>query len=164
MPSDRAIFKERQTGQAQTYGLANSNSPSVVVADIHRRSLVVAKTGTENAATNVAETAACVVNRAARVRSVKYLGAANVAQSTSDFVVMTISKRTAGGSATTVATYNSHNSAQGAITQYSPASFSVASNGAEALAAGDALTFTITKSGSGQAVGAGTFTVDVEEE
>jgi hypothetical protein len=158
--TDREIVKERQVGQLQGYGLAAA--PLTAVQAIHSRTRDFAKVGTENAATNVAETVMFVTKRKARVKSVGYVTGTNVATDNTDYVVFTISKRT-GATATTVATFNTHGGAQGAITQYVAAAFSVVSNSDSTLAADDILTYTITKVASGKALAIGTICVDLEE-
>ena len=159
--TDRSIFKERQAGQAQGYGLAALPTTGVV-ADMHRRQRDFAKVGTENAATNVAETVMFTVKRKSKVVAVEYTTGTNVATDNTDYVVFTISKRT-GATATTVATFNTHGGAQGAITQYIGADFSVVSNSDSTLAADDILTYTIVKANSGKTIAIGTITVDLEE-
>lgn len=163
MATDRQIIKERQAGQAAAYGLANNNSAQIEMVRIHSRAYNIVKTTSEIANANVAEQPGCTVQRASRLAAAQLLVSANVAQSTSDYLVFTLQKRTAGGGATTIATLNTHNSAQGAIAQYAPKSFSVVANSDGTLAASDSVTFTVTKVGSGQALNVASVTLDLEE-
>lgn len=163
MATDRAIIKERQAGQAAAYGLANNNSAQVETARIHSRPYGIVKTTSEIANANVTEQPGCTIQRTGRLVAGQLVVSANVAQSTSDYLVFTLQKRTAGGAATTIATLNTHNSAQGAITQYAPKSFSVVANSDSNLAASDAVTFLVTKVGAGQVLNIASVTLDVEE-
>lgn len=161
MATDRVYLKNQQSGMLQTTGASNAISE---VSAAHSRTHHIQKTGTENAATNVAETVGLVLNRKVQISSVKLLTGTNVTNDTSNYAVITLSKRTsAGATQTTVATYNTHTNAQGAITLNVPASFSVVANSDSVVAAGSILTYTITKAGSGQAVAFSVLAVDVEE-
>lgn len=162
MATDRAIVKERQAGQAEAYGLA-AQATKNVVADMHRRVLQVTKSGTENAATAVSETAAGVVPRKSRVVSIKWLGG-TVANDATDYVKITAYKRTsAGASQTALGSWNSATAAQGAITAQAPASLSLVSNSDIEIDAGSSLTYAITKAGAGKDVGVGLLAFDLEE-
>lgn len=158
--TDREIIKERQVGQAQSYGLAGAPKDAVAAAHSHTRDF--AKVGTENAATNVAETLMYVVNRKGLTKTVKYLTGTNVATDNTDYVVFKVSKSTAGAASVQVASYNTHGGAQGAMTANIPASFSVVSNADAVIAASDTLHYTVTKVGAGKAVAIGTISVDIE--
>lgn len=162
-----ATYTTREARKAQEAiqlagSLSNSDNSTLEIQRIHTRSRDCAKVGTENAATNVAETVMFTVNRKSKP-TVKYLTGTNSAQDASNYLVFTISKKTAGASKTTVATYNTHNSAQGSIVKDIPASFSVVANSDSTIAAGDALFYEITKVGTGVALAIGTITVDLEE-
>lgn len=159
--TDREIIKQRLTGVAQSYGLAAD--PKAATAAIHTRSRDFAKVGTENAATNVAETLMFPVNRKSIPASIKFTTGTAVASDNTDYVVLTISKRTGTGAAVTVASWNSHGGAQGAITANVPASLSIVPNADSVIAAGDILTYSLGKVGAGKAVGIGTITPDLEE-
>ena len=72
-----------------------------------------------------------------------------------DYVTFTLAKRTAGGSATTVATGDTRAASLNGVTAFTPVALPLSStSGAVALAAGDAITFKIVKSGAGKAIGA----------
>jgi hypothetical protein len=159
--TDREIIKERQTGQVQSYGVAGSAKDAV--AATHTRSINCNKVGTENAATNIAETVICTVNRKSRLASVKYLTNSTVPGNATDSMLFTIAKRTAGAAAVTVATWNTDTGAQSTITALVPASFPVVANADAILAAGDILTYTVRKVAAGKLLDPAVFTVDLEE-
>jgi hypothetical protein len=159
MATDREILKNQQLGALVT---TDASSPRTAIEDTHRHSRDFMKTGTENAATNVASTLMFTVKRKSKTRAVNYLTGTNVASNASNYVVITVQKQTAGASATTVATYNTAPSAQGAITTNIPAAFSVVTNTDGTLAADDTLHYIVEKYGTGQAVAIGTFTFDGE--
>jgi hypothetical protein len=161
MATDRTLYKQMQAGAANS--VVSANNAVAAIAAVHSRVLSAYKHGTENAATNVAEVGLAWSPRKAVVNYVKYLTGTNVANDSTDYAVITVAKRTAGGAATTVATYNTHTSAQGAITQWAPAAFSVVSNSDATLAAGDALTYKVLKYGSGKVIDVGHIVADVEE-
>lgn len=159
--TDRVIFKKQQVGSLGTAGASNALGE---IAEVHTRAHSIPKTGTENAATNVAETALAVVRRKAQCQGFKYSTGTNVASNATNYLVVTISKRDgAGGAAVTLATYNTHPSAQGAITQWQPAAFSVVANADATIAAGSLLTYTVGKQGTGQLLDVGVFTPVLEE-
>lgn len=162
MPSytDRELRKQQEAGQLGTAGASNARAE---VNKIHRRSRDFMKTGTENAATNVAATLMFTVKRQTATAAIDYLTGTNVANDTSDYLVITVTKQTAGTNSKTVATYNTHTSAQGAIVANIPASFSVVGNSDSVLDANDTLHYAITKYGSGKQIAIGTFTFDGEE-
>ncbi len=159
--TDREIIKQRQAGQAGSYNLAGSAVDAVAAMHTHSRDC--AKTGTENAATNVAETVMFVSNRKGQTKTVKYLNGTNVAANTTDYMVMTVAKSTAGAASTPIATYNTAATAVGgAITKWIPASFIVSPNADSVVAVGDVVTYKILKYGAGQVADPGAFTVDIE--
>lgn len=158
MATDREYLKAQQAGALNTTG---ASTPRSEVNQAHSRTFHIQKTGTENAATNVAETFAIVVPRKSHVNSVKYLTGTNTAADTTDYALISLYK---GTSATVVATYNTHTSAQGAITEKVAAAFSLSStDSALTLDAGSVLSFGIGKYGNGKAIAAGVIAVDLEE-
>ncbi len=162
MATDRAILKNQQVGALTT--APDIVTPKTAIAQAHTRSRDFTKIGTENAATNVASTVMFTVKRASKTASVSFLSDTTTAADNTDYVVITVKKQTAGASATTIATWNTHGGAQGAITANVPATFSVVANSDSSLAANDSLHYLVTKqTGTGKLVGAGTFTVDLEE-
>lgn len=164
MATDREIWKDRQNGQAQAFGLA-ADPRTGVVADVNRRTICAAKFGTENAATNVAEVACGVVNRKARCVSIKYTSVTAIANDATDYVHIKAYKRTsAGASLTLLGSWNSATGAQGATTASVPASLSLVDNSDLDIAAGSPISYIITKFGAGKLVDVGSFTFDVEEK
>lgn len=148
--TDREILKLQQAGALKTAGTTNADG---AVAKAHSRTLGVEKFGTENAATGVSETVGRVVNNKSRLQGLKILTQTNIANDNSDNVKFTFSKRTsAGATQTTLGTWNTATSQQGAITKNVPASVTVVANADAVIDAGSVLTYTITKGGSGQLV------------
>jgi hypothetical protein len=163
MATDRDICKGRETGVRATYGLANANGAYLETIEIHSRSHHFQKLTSEIANANAAEFPGFTVDRKSKLKTFKGVVGTGITQNTTDYVIVTIAKRTAGGAATTIATYNTHNSAQGTITAWSPFSFSVVANSDSTLADGDAVTCTVTKVANGAALNSVAFSADVEE-
>lgn len=162
MATDRNIIKERQAGQAAAYGLAGSAADAA--AAIHTRALNCTKMGTENADTAVAETVMFTVNRKSQVKTIKLLTNSGITANATHYLHLTVQKRTAGAASVLVGSWNTHTSAQGAVTALVPASLSLVANADATLAAGDILTYTIVKQGTGRLLDIpSVFTVDLEE-
>jgi hypothetical protein len=161
MATDRSILKTQQVGALTT--APDIVAPKTAVANAHTRSRDFPKVGTENAETNVASTVMFTVNRASKTASVQYLTGTTTASDNTDYVVITVKKQTAGAAATTIATYNTHGGAQGAITGNVPASFSVVANSDSTLAANDTLHYIVSKIAAGKVLAIGTLTFDGEE-
>ncbi len=161
--TDRAIIKERQVGQAQAYGLASSATDGI--AAVHTRSRDCLKVGTENAATAVAETVMFTVNRKSQFKTAKLLTNSGITANATHYLHLTVQKRTAGAASVLIASWNTHTSAQGAITALVPASLSVVANSdSTTLAAGDILTYTVVKESLGRLLDQpSVITVDLEE-
>lgn len=155
--TDRELLKQQQAG---ALGTTAASDPIAEVGSAHTKSINFLKLGTENAATNVAELFVGVVNRKSRVKTVKYVTATNTAADTTDYVVVKVFK---GTSATLLASWNSHSSAQGAIVEKTASSFSVVSNADAIIAAGTPISYEVKKYGSGKVLDVGGFTVDLEE-
>jgi hypothetical protein len=163
MATDRSIYKTQQVGALASIASSTANAIAAV-ADEATRSYCWTKSGNENSSNNVAETVMYVVNRAARLKTVKLLTNSAVAANATNGFVVTVSKRTAGGAAVPVATYNNDTAAQGAITAFSPASLSVVTSSDANIAAGDVLTFKCLKFGSGSLLDSPAAVIaDVEE-
>lgn len=161
--TDRELLKLQQTG-----ALGGNSSVSNAVGAIakhHSRTLNLAKFGTENAATAVAESVAGVVTNKGRLQTLKILTKTTIANNNTDHVLLTFSKRTsAGASQTTLGTWNTATAAQGAITANVPASVTVVANSDAVIDAGSVLTYTISKAGAGQLVDNPTvFVYEIEE-
>ena len=160
MATDRDILKTAQIGAAST--LPDISAPKTAVRAMHTRSYIFPKVGTENAATNVAETCMFTVRRASKPVGVYFTGGGTVAGNATDYAYLTVEKMTAGVAAGIVASYNTHTSAQSSITGNVAASFSLNANCS--IAVGDTLTYKIRKvSATGALITIGSFTVDLEE-
>lgn len=156
--TDRQYLKAQQAGALTTSGATNAVGE---VSNAHSRTVQILKTGTENAATNVAEYFAAYVKRKANVRSVDFMSATSVANDSTNYAVISVYQ---GASATVVASWNTHTSAQGAITGKAVASMPLSSTAANlAVAANTSLSYGIKKYGSGQLVDVGVIAVDLEE-
>lgn len=164
MATDRQIIKDREAGQAATYGLANANSNFTETVAIHSRSHHGLKATSEIANANAAEAPLFTIRRKSLAKNISGCVGATATQNTTDYLVFTISKRTAGGAAVTVATYNTHNSAQGTITAWSPFSFSITTNVDNAtLNVGDTVTYSVTKVANGVVANVTSISLDAEE-
>lgn len=159
--TDREYLKMQQAGALNTSGATNAVT---AVASAHTRTIHILKTGTENAATNVAEWFGGVVTRKSKVKGVYYTSATAIANDTSDYVVI---KAFQGTSATLLGSWNSHTSAQGATTAKTPASFSLVTNSDLVISANSAspvsVSFEVKKYGNGKVVDVGVIAVDLEE-
>lgn len=163
MATDRSIFKTKQVGELNSLASSSANALATVTA-AHSRPYNWTKAGTENSSNNVGESSMFTVLRAGIVKSAKLTTNTAVAANATNGFVITVAKRTAGAAAVPVATYNNDTAAQGAITAYSPASFSVVTSSDSTVAAGDVLTFKCIKFGTGSLLDAGSaMTVDIEE-
>lgn len=151
MPTDREYLKYQQAGQLATSGAADAKT---AVAQAHSKQRTHSMVSSANAETNVSETIIGVVEFKAKVAGVKLtVPTTNIIGNATNYFVTSIYKRTsAGASQTLVASYNSHASAQGAVTLKVPAAFSVVANADAIVAAGSLLSFATLKYGSGQAL------------
>jgi len=164
MATDRQIVKDRQAGVVAAYPLANANSSQVVTVDINSRTHHGLKATSELANSNAAEAPLFTIRRKSLVKTFSGCVGATATQNTTDYLVFTIAKRTAGGAAVTVATYNTHNSAQGTITAWAPFAFSVTTNVDNAtLAVGDTVTYSVTKVANGVVCNVTSLSMDAEE-
>jgi hypothetical protein len=165
MATDRSIYKTQQVGALNSVASSVANAVAAI-SDEATRAYCFTKFGAENSSNNVVETTMFTVNRAGRLKSVKLSSNSAVAANATNGFVVTVAKRTAGGAAVPVATWNTDTNtlAQGAITAFAPASLSVVTSSDANLAAGDVLTFKCTKFGAGLLLDGGASVVaDVEE-
>jgi hypothetical protein len=159
--TDREHIKKQQAGSFDSLGLSDRDA---AVAALHTRSHHIFKSGTENAATNVAETAGFVLNRKAKVTSIKLLTATTVANDASDYDKIYVYKRTsAGASQTLLGSWNTATAAQGAITANIPAELDLVDNSDLVVDAGSVITYHVGKFSSGKVLALATITVDTEE-
>lgn len=163
--TDRARLKQLHRGQFVTNNSATD--PLGEVAEFHKRQRDVVKLGTENAATNMAETPCFHVNRKSILRRVNGLPAATVTGNASNYAVVNVYKRLGsnGGSQTLLASWNSHTSAQSTMTINLSNNFSLAAAANTVIAAGSVVTYEVLKFGTGVAINADTkLTFDLEED
>lgn len=161
MATNRSILKAQQIGALVTTDVTDAQA---AIASAHTRYYNFTKVGTENAATNVAETPMFTVRHAAKTSSIYWLSKTTATGNATDYAVITVSKGTAGAATVPVASWNTHTSAQGTITGNVPAALVVVSNADASLSTNDALFYTIRKvSATGVDVGLGTITVGIEE-
>lgn len=163
MATDRSLYKTQQVGALASIASSTANALAAISSE-SSRAYVWTKAGTENSSNNVGESSMFTVARPGTVKSVKLSTNTAVAANATNGFVITVAKRTAGGAAVPVATYNNDTAAQGAITAYAPAALSVVTSSDATVAAGDVLTFKCIKFGTGSLLDAGSaVTVDVEE-
>lgn len=163
MATDRAIHKLQEAGALSSVASSTPNALATISA-AHSRPYIWTKAGAENSSNNVGESSMFTVLRAGVVKAAKLATNTAVAANATNGFVITLAKRTAGGAAVPVATYNNDTAAQGAITAYAPATFSVVTSSDSVVAAGDVVTFKCIKFGTGSLLDAGScVTVDIEE-
>lgn len=152
------MWKQLESARLGSAGLANVALETQNVHTKHYAARIPAET---NAATNVSETTLKRVVFAGVVRSAHIAVDANVVSNATDFVTLTVSKRTAGGAATTLANLLTNTQA---LTAFSPQALTLNTN-AQLLtvAAGDVITFSGIKSGAGKQLMSGVVSVTVEE-
>lgn len=162
MATDREILKLQQLGAFVTADQVVA--PAAGISAAHSRTRDFTKVGTENAATNVAETLMFRVARKAKPAAIHWTSKSSVAGNATDYLLLTVSKGTAGAASVPIASWNTHTSAQSSITGNVPAALVVVSNTDAIIAAGDILLYTIRKvSATGADIGLGTISVDLEE-
>lgn len=157
MATDRDILKLQQKGALVTTDVTDAGA---AIRDAHSRQVVWPKAGTENADTNVAETLMFSVVRASKP-TCRYVGNTTSAANATHYTLLTVIKRTAGVYAGIVASWNTHTSAQGAITGNVP--FLLVANATQTLAVGDTLHYKKLTVANGANIGVGSFTIDLEE-
>ena len=144
---------------------ASADKVQAEVGKMHRRAFTIFRTGTENAATNVAETSFAVVPRKAQVKAIYLQSKASVSNSNTDHNKLYVYKRTsAGATAVLLGSWNTATAAQSAVTAFAANSLSLSSTSTDlAIDAGAVLTYHVGKFNAGQAMGEFSVTVDVEE-
>lgn len=165
MATDREYLKRLQTGQFTSENLA-SNAVGEIV-ELHKRTRSFVKIGSENAATNVAETPLGRVYRKSKLHAASLTTATtNIAGNNSDYLVLTVYKRTsAGASQTALVSWNTHLGATGSLTLSVPATGTLTSTVADRdIAAGSVLSYALVKAGNGKALDPGSaIDLDLEE-
>ncbi len=165
--TDRSRIKQQQEGQFLTAG--GMTDGKLAVRHLHSRGLQGAtKTGTENAATNVAQTPALGYQfRKVKVRGIGITTFSNIATNNTSYNVFKFYK-TVAGTSTLIGSWNTHGGAQGAITLGTPAVIAVGTglitNSDAEIAVGASIDYVITKVSAGQLVDPGMlFDFDLEE-
>ena len=168
--TDRTIAKKLFAG---TMVPAVTDAPTLA-SDRDSDTRDITKTGSENAATNVAETFTTTVFRKVRPRAISILTGTNIASDNTNYVVISFFKRenSGAGAQTLLGSWNTHGAAQKGITLGVPAVIDKttgfvdnsdmvisASHSAPAV-----ISYSIGKLGSGQSVAQyTTFSIDFEE-
>jgi hypothetical protein len=139
--------------------------PRTVVTELFRRQHEVAVTDGGTAGTGVAESPVATVQGAQQVTQVLFTAPIGVTAAASNNLTVTISKRTAGGAATVVATGVTTAGGLGTLVALAPVVIPLSTvAGAVILADGDTLTATLVKNASGVAFAAATSFGRVEIE
>ncbi len=150
MSTDREYLKYQQAGALATTGASDAKTE---VGKAHSRIRTFNLGSAANAATNTSETALGTVRFKSRLKSCYLTNGTNVAANASNYAVVSIYKRTsAGASQTLLGSWNTHASAQGALTALVPASLTLVSNADVVIDAGSLLTYGVGKVGTGQAI------------
>lgn len=149
--SDFQIYKKLEAARvASNTEIANAAS---VVAQSHQRT---GQVNLANIAAALTEVQVAVAPYAGNLAKANVTIALPAVANTTDYNVLTISKRTGSGAATVMATANLSNVA---VTGFVPIAFTVANAANAVVAKGDTITVTNAKTGNGVA-NAGTYTID----
>jgi hypothetical protein len=133
MPTDRQYLKEQQAGALGTTGASAAISE---VGKVHEEDFIFL-----NAAGSPLAEVGYIMNKKCRVKSVKALPAANLAAHAANFVTGTVAKRDgAGGSATTIASFNTEDAVGEALVAFVATDCPIVDGTAE-IAAGGVLTY-----------------------
>lgn len=149
--TDRQYRKYQEAGQLATTGASAATDE---VAEIHKRTLREKIASSANAATNVSETLVGWLPRKAQLKEGKLtVPTTNVAADGSNYFHLKVYKRTsAGASQTLIAEYNTHTSADGAVTRLTPATLNLVDNSDAVVNADSIVTYEVLKYGSGKAI------------
>lgn len=163
--TDRKKIKDQQEGEYKT--TAGISSAHDAVVSMHSRYLNMSRTGSENAATNVAEVPGGIVHRLSRLRGAYLSADAAVANDSTDYDTVYLYKFASTGGAlgagTLLASWNTHTSAQGAITANAKHSMSLVSAAAASIAADSVITYKVGKTAAGKVLTNFSITLDLEE-
>lgn len=163
--TDRQILKNRQQGQAQTYGAVD---PNTAVAQMHSYLVNFSKSADDaSASTTTAETyTGKVVKYKSLLKSVEYRATTGgITSSDTLFITVTVSVRdSTGANAVTVATLTTKTTAGGGsgdVTQgaATPLVLSLAN---VVIPAGSTVTYTVAKASTGTILRAGEFVLELE--
>ncbi len=156
--TDRAKIKAQEEGVF--LGAAGISDAKAAVKAMHARpAFDHRKAGAENAATNVSELPLTTCFHASRVKKIGIQTATNIAANATDYLIIRFYKRVAGTS-TVIASWNTHTSAQGALTTHAPAVISTLATGLVTNSDGDipadaGIAYDIGKVGAGKDLPAG---------
>ena len=166
--TDRQRLKDVQIAQLASNERNMIGTARAAVNAAHIRTYNGRFTDAGTAGTGQGESPIGRVRNAGVVRSVNVSVPLAVVADNTDYISFTVSKRTAGGAAVTIASGTTQVSGLGALTAFLPLALTLAAAANLALAAGDVLTVTVAKGGAGKAMAAattfGVVTVDVEED
>ena len=160
--TDRDKIKKQQEGDYVT--TAGISDAAGEVVKMHSRPYVIARTGSENAATNVAETPGCTIFRKSRIRDIRISSQDAVANDASHYDKVYVYKYTsAGGSKTLIGSWNTATAAQGAITAFASHSLDLVASEVDEVDANSTITYHVGKTGNGQALNEFALSIDAEE-
>ncbi len=165
--TDRARIKNQQEGVF--LAAAGMTDAHAATRALHSRGLQGAqKTGTENAATNVAQTPALGYQfRKVKVRGIGITTVSNIATNNTNYDVFKFYK-TVAGTSTLIGSWNTHGGAQGSIVYGTPVVIAVGTglvaNSDAEIPIGASVDYVITKVSGGALVDPGMlFDFDLEE-
>ena len=160
--TDRKKIKDQQAGEfVTTAGIVDAAGE---VTKIHSRLLNWARSGSENAATNIAEAPGGCIKRLSKIKSITVVPLESVSNDTTNYDKIYVYKyNSTGGSKTLIGSWNTHTSAQSAMTAFAKHTLSLVSSACASVAADSPITYHVGKSGSGQALTMFSVTVDGEE-
>jgi len=148
--SDRGIMKELDLGRFGSAGMANVAD---AVAKEHSE-MAVSYNFISTATTNAVQEVTVLQDDccAGRVKAVKIIAPAAWTASDLNYLTFTVSKRTANGAATVVATANGQTTGIGNVTAFLPFALAITANATD-YAVGDQLTFKALQTGNGAVLG-----------
>lgn len=166
--TDRERLKALEASQLSSNEGDMTGTAKTIVSKAHYRYYTAQLTDAATAGTNATETVVCYLTNKSRLIAAYIAAPAAVAADNTDYGTITVAKRTAGGSATTIASGDSRAASLNGLTAFSPAALTNTATTANLdIAAGDAITVKLIKSGSGKAFSTATapasVTVVVEE-
>lgn len=164
--TDRTRVKKQEAGVYVSSPLVGG--ATAAVSAIHSRQRDFLKTGAEVAATPVAESPICVVERASQLNRIKILpptGGGTVQDAANILTYNFFKRDSTGANQVAIGSWSTLTGAQGTLTALTPATAALSQvAGALQIAAGSMITYSVTKGGTG-AVSAPltTFSLDLEE-
>lgn len=161
--TDRETVKNRQIGQAQTYGVTD---PAAVIQQVHSYFLTITDKSADDgmASTTTSETyTGVVVPYASRIKNIWYVAkTGGITADNTNYATVTINKRdSAAANQLAVATLTTTITSSGNITQGAPKALVTTKANIDVTAL-STFTFSIAKSGSGVIFRGGYFVVELE--